>query len=385
MTSRQGEPEDLEGTSFYSILSKFDWKQVEDTITTSTMQSVERALSKKENINIEDFAALISPAAAPYLEAMAKKSREITLRRFGKAIQLYLPLYLSNDCTNSCVYCGFNCHNNIERKVLSTSEILAEIEAIKKLGPFEHILLVTGENNQNAGFEYLVNAVNLCHKHFSAVSIEIQPLVTEEYAELAKNGVTAVYIYQETYREESYRQHHPGGKKSIFEHRLHCPDRVGMAGVRKIGIGALLGLENWRADSFFTALHLSYLQKTYWKCKFSVSFPRLRPFEGQSFELCTPSDRELVQLMCAYRICFPDAEISLSTRESAGFRDKAMMLGLTTMSAGSRTNPGGYGISKAELPQWEINDSRSPAEIEEKIKQNGYDPIWKDWDATLNG
>jgi 2-iminoacetate synthase len=156
-----------------------------------------------------------------------------------------------------------------------------------------------------------------------------------------------------------------------------------MAGIRKIGIGALLGLENWRADSFFTALHLGYLQKTYWKSKFSVSFPRLRPFEGQNFELCTPSDRELVQLMCAYRICFPDAEISLSTRESAGFRDKVMMLGLTTMSAGSRTNPGGYGISTSELSQWEVNDSRSPSEIEERIRENGYDPVWKDWDAAL--
>jgi 2-iminoacetate synthase len=373
----------MHNASFYSVLSKFDWKQVEDAITTSTMQSVERTLSKREHLSLDDFAALVSPAASPSLEAMAKKSREITLRRIGKAIQLYLPLYLANDCTNSCVYCGFNRHNNIERKVLSASEILAEIEAIKKLGPFEHILLVTGESRKNAGFEYLANAVKLCHEHFSAVSIEVQPLGTEEYAELAENGDTAVYVYQETYREESYKQHHPDGTKSIFEYRLHCPDRVGMAGIRKIGVGALLGLENWRADSFFTALHLGYLQKTYWKSKFSVSFPRLRPFEGQNFELCTPSDREFVQLMCAYRICFPDAEISLSTRESAGFMDKAMMLGLTTMSAGSRTDPGGYGVSKLELSQWEVNDSRSPSEIEEKIRENGYDPVWKDWEETL--
>jgi 2-iminoacetate synthase len=294
-----------------------------------------------------------------------------------------LPLYLSNDCVNSCVYCGFNQRNNIERKVLTASEILEEIIEIKKLGPFEHVLLVTGESPKNAGFEYLKNAVKLCHEHFSSISIEVQPLGMEEYAELAENGVTAVYVYQETYREETYKQHHPSGKKSIFEYRLHCPDRIGIAGIRKIGIGALLGLENWRTDSFFTAAHLNYLQETYWQSKFSVSFPRLRPFEGQTFELSTPSDRELVQLMCAYRICFPDAEISLSTRESANFRDRAMMLGLTTMSAGSRTDPGGYAISKAELPQWEINDSRSPSEIEEKIRQNGYDPVWKDWDVAL--
>jgi 2-iminoacetate synthase len=368
---------------FSELLSKFEWEMVEKNITTSSMQAVERALYKKENLNLDDFAALISPTAALYLETMAKKSRSITLQRFGKAIQIYLPIYLSNDCTNACVYCGFNNCNDIERKTLTEPEILAEIEAIKKLGPFEHVLLVTGENHKDAGFEYLKNAVKICHEHFSAISIEVQPLNSEEYASLAEEGVTAVYVYQETYREENYKKHHPKGKKSIFEYRLHCPDRVGIAGVRKIGIGALLGLENWRADSFFTALHLSYLQETYWQSKFSVSFPRLRPFKGQNFELCTPSDRELVQLMCAYRICFPDAEISLSTRESAHFRDRAMMLGLTTMSAGSRTNPGGYAVSKTGLEQWELNDSRSPAEIEEKIKQNGYDPVWKDWDAAL--
>jgi len=368
---------------FSSVLSKFSWEDVEKRIATATLQSVERAISKKENLSLDDFVALISPAAVPYLENMAKKSREMTLRRFGKTIQLYLPLYLSNDCTNSCVYCGFNQKNHIERKTLTESEILAEIMEIKKFGSFEHILLVTGESPKNAGFEYIKNAVKLCHEHFSAVSIEVQPLGMEEYAELAKCGVTAVYVYQETYREETYKQHHPGGKKSIFEYRLHCPDRVGIAGVRKIGIGALLGLENWRADSFFTAVHLSYLQETYWQSKFSISFPRLRPFEGQTFELHTPSDRELIQLMCAYRMCFPDVEISLSTRESANFRDRAMMLGLTTMSAGSRTDPGGYAVSKNELTQWEINDSRSPAEIEQKIRKNGYDPVWKDWDAVL--
>jgi 2-iminoacetate synthase len=369
---------------FSSVFSKFNWGIVEKGIATATLQSVERALSKKENLNLDDFISLISPAAAPYLENMAKKSREITLQRFGKAIQLYLPLYLSNDCTNSCVYCGFNQKNHIERKILTESEILAEIMEIKKLGPFEHVLLVTGESPKNAGFEYLLNAVKLCHEHFASVSIEVQPLGMEEYAELAKFGVSAVYVYQETYREETYKQYHPSGKKSIFEYRLHCPDRVGIAGVRKIGIGALLGLENWRVDSFFTALHLSYLQETYWQSKFSISLPRLRPFEGQTFELHAPSDRELVQLICAYRICFPDAEISLSTRESANFRDRAMMLGLTTMSAGSRTDPGGYAVSKNELTQWEINDSRSPAEIEQKIRENGYDPVWKDWDAALN-
>jgi 2-iminoacetate synthase len=330
-----------------------------------------------------DFAALISAAAVPYLEAMAKKSRELTLRRFGKTIQLYIPLYLSNDCVNSCVYCGFNHKNHIERKILTASEICAEIAAIKKTGPFEHILLVTGESPKNAGFEYILNAVKLCREHFSSISIEVQPLGSEEYAELAENGAGAVYVYQETYREETYKQHHPSGKKSIFEERLRCPDRVGMAEVRKIGIGALLGLEDWRIDSFFTALHLGYLQSTYWQSKFSVSFPRLRPFQGQTFELRTPSDKELIQLMCAYRICFPDVEIALSTRESADFRDRAMMLGLTTMSAGSRTDPGGYATSRAELSQWEVNDSRSPAEIEQKIRQNGYDPVWKDWDASL--
>lgn len=368
---------------FSSVLSKFNWNEVEKKITTTTLQSVERALLKKENLNLDDFAALISPAAAPYLENMAKRSRELTLKRFGKTIQLYLPLYLSNECENFCVYCGFKHSNSIERKTLTEKEIVAEILAIKKLGNFEHILLVTGECPKKAGFEYLKNAVEICREYFSSISIEVQPLDIEEYATLAKSGVSAVYVYQETYREETYKLHHPKGKKRIFEYRLHTPDRIGIADIKKIGIGALLGLENWRTDSFFTALHLKYLQETYWKSKFSVSFPRLRPFEGQNFELCTPNNKELVQLMCAYRLCFNDVEISLSTREDANFRDRAMMLGVTTISAGSRTDPGGYTVSKNELSQWEINDSRTPFEIEQTIKQNGYDPVWKDWDTAL--
>ncbi|GHV17862.1 thiamine biosynthesis protein ThiH [Fibrobacterales bacterium] len=368
---------------FAEYFSKFNWQQVEDRITTATLQSVEQALSKKDPLNLDDFVALISPAAAPYLENMAKKSRELTLKRFGKAIQLYIPLYLSNECTNACVYCGFNHNNPLERKTLSETEILNEIKAIKKLGDFEHILLVSGEHPAKTSFEYLRNAVRLCHKQFSSVSVEVQPLDIEEYATLVQDGVTAVYVYQETYREETYKLHHPKGKKSIFEYRLHCPDRIGIAGVRKIGIGALLGLENWRTDSFFTALHLHYLQNTYWKTKFSIAFPRLRPYAGQKQELHTPSNRELVQLMCAYRLFFPDVEISLSTRESAHFRDHAMAFGLTTISAGSRTDPGGYSISQNELPQWEINDSRTPAEVVQALKKNGYDAVWKDWDSAL--
>jgi 2-iminoacetate synthase len=363
---------------FSSVFERYEWDQVFWNVHSKTAADVERALAKPRR-DLEDFAALISPAAAPYLEQMARLSQEITLRRFGRTIQLYAPLYLSNECQNICTYCGFSQDNDLERKTLNAAEILREIEALKSMG-YEHVLLVTGEANKTVGMDYFRKAFTLIRPHFSQLSLEVQPLEEEDYRELASLGLHSVLVYQETYRRETYKIHHPKGRKSNFSYRLETPDRLGRAGVHKIGLGVLVGLEDWRTDSFFNALHLRYLSRTYWRTKYSISFPRLRPHAGGVTPKSVMSDRELVQLMCAYRLLDPDVELSISTRESEHFRNHVIPLGVTTFSAGSKTNPGGYACEPESLEQFEISDERSPGQIAAVIRAAGYEPVWKDWD-----
>jgi len=368
-------------SDFQEIFDTYEWDEVKASIYSKTEADVEKALSRSDR-TIEDFKAMISPAAKPYLEQMAYLSREATLKRFGNTIQMYAPLYLSNECQNICTYCGFSFDNKIRRKTLSNIEIMQEVFALKKMG-FEHVLLVTGEANQTVGMEYFRNALKLIRPHFANVSMEVQPMDEDQYAELADLGVHAVLVYQETYHKDDYKKHHPKGKKSNFYYRLDTPDRLGRAGVHKVGLGALIGLEDWRVDSLFVALHLQYLERKYWKTKYSISFPRLRPFSGGLTPKVEMNDRELVQLICAYRLLDEEVELSLSTRESENFRNNVLKLGITSMSAGSKTNPGGYAAEKESLEQFEISDERSPAEIADLIRQQGYEPVWKDWDAVL--
>ncbi|MAZ37971.1 MAG: 2-iminoacetate synthase ThiH [Crocinitomicaceae bacterium] len=367
--------------SFKTLFDTYDWDSTKDSIYSKTAADVERAL-EKNNRNLEDFKALISPAAAPCLEQMARLSHERTQKRFGKTIQMYVPMYLSNECQNICTYCGFSFTNKIPRRTLTDTEILDEVKAIKKLG-FDHILLVTGEANTKVGVEYFKNAIQLIQPHFSHIAIEVQPLDQEDYEALTPYGLNTVLVYQETYHRAEYKKHHPKGKKSNFDYRLETPDRLGKSGVHKIGIGSLIGLEDWRVDSFFTALHLDYLERLYWQTKYSISFPRLRPHEGELQPKVEISDRELVQLICAYRLLNEEVELSLSTRESAKFRNNVIKLGITSTSAGSKTNPGGYAVEPESLEQFEIDDTRSPKEIADMILNAGYEPIWKDWDAAL--
>ena len=363
---------------FSSVFERYEWDQVFWNVHSKTAADVERALAKPRR-DLEDFAALISPAAAPYLEQMARLSQEITLRRFGRTIQLYAPLYLSNECQNICTYSGFSQDNDLERKTLNAAEILREIEALKSMG-YEHVLLVTGEANKTVGMDYFRKAFTLIRPHFSQLSLEVQPLEENDYRELATLGLHSVLVYQETYRRETYKIHHPKGRKSNFGYRLETPDRLGRAGVHKIGLGVLVGLEDWRTDSFFNALHLRYLSRAYWRTKYSISFPRLRPHAGGVTPKSVMSDRELVQLMCAYRLLDPDVELSISTRESEHFRNHVIPLGVTTFSAGSKTNPGGYACEPESLEQFEISDERSPGQIAAVIRAAGYEPVWKDWD-----
>ncbi|MBT33751.1 MAG: 2-iminoacetate synthase ThiH [Thalassobius sp.] len=367
-------------SSFYQTFTQYNWEEVLDSIMSKTERDVIRALSSSK-VDLEDFKALISPAAKPYLEQMAAKSRSITKKRFGNTIQMYAPLYLSNECQNICTYCGFSFTNKIPRRTLSDSEILQEAEFLKNKG-FQHVLLVTGEANQTVGVDYLSNAIQLLKAHFANISIEVQPLDQPEYERLISDGLYATLVYQETYHEETYKIHHPKGKKSNFAYRLETPDRLGKTGIHKIGLGALFGLEDWRADSFFTALHLKYLQKNYWKTKYSISFPRLRPFSGGLDPKVEMSDPDLLQLICAYRMLDEDVELSISTREKENFRNHIVHLGITSMSAESKTNPGGYVVEPQSLEQFEISDERSTETIAAMLKQNGIEPVWKDWENT---
>jgi len=367
--------------SFKEIYDSQNWEEEKATIYNKTSLDVEKALSANRR-TLEDFKALISPAAAPYLEQMAQLSHQLTQKRFGKTIQLFVPMYLSNECNNICTYCGFSFDNKIKRKTLSADEILREFTKIKKSG-FNHILLVTGEANHTVHVDYFKKAIEIIKPHFANISIEVQPLDQNEYEELQQSGVYAVLVYQETYHQDKYKEYHPKGKKSNFYYRMETPERIGNAGIHKIGLGVLLGLEDWRTDSFFCALHLDYLQKTYWQTKYSLSFPRIRPAEGIVVPEKTITDRELVQLICAYRLFNEDVEISVSTRESEIFRNNIIKLGVTSMSAESKTNPGGYSVEPESLEQFEISDERSAEQIATLISDNNYEPVWKDWDKSF--
>jgi len=358
-----------------------NWDDAKSSIYDKTSQDVESALASNRR-TLEDFKALISPTAAPYLEQMAQLSHQLTQKRFGKTIQLFVPMYLSNECNNICTYCGFSFDHRIKRKTLTDDEILREITEIKKQG-FNHILLVTGEANHTVHVDYFKKAIEIIKPHFANISIEVQPLEQKEYEELNTAGMYAVLVYQETYNKARYGEYHPKGKKSNFYYRLDTPDRIGAAGVHKIGLGALLGLDDWRTDSFFCALHLDYLQKRYWQTKYSISFPRIRPAEGVTVPEGVISDKELVQLICAYRLFNEDVELSISTRESEQFRNHIIKLGVTSMSAGSKTNPGGYTVDPESLEQFEISDERSALQIAELISSNEYEPVWKDWDRSF--
>lgn len=368
--------------TFKSVFEGYDWDTIQTKIYQTTTKQVEQALAKSKR-NLDDFLALISPAATTYLEQMAQECHELTKKRFGKTIQMYAPLYLSNECQNICTYCGFSLDNKIKRKTLSDSEIKLEVKALKTAG-FDHVLLVTGEANYTVNINYFLNAIDQIKEQFSTISVEVQPLSTEEYQRLHEAGVYSVLVYQETYHQEVYKKYHTKGKKSNFDFRLETPDRIGKAGIHKIGLGVLLGLEDWRTDSFFNALHLDYLQKTYWQTKYSVSFPRLRPAEGIIEPNFIMDDKDLTQLICAYRLWNEDLEISISTRENENFRNNIIPIGVTSMSAGSKTNPGGYVVDPQSLEQFEISDERSSQEIAKIISDKGYEPVWKDWDRNYH-
>lgn len=376
------------GRGYADIIDTYDWDASIRIVEEATPADVERVLAKVRSnagpLNPEEFAVLISEAASPRLDEMAALSRHFTAERFGKTISMYIPMYVGNACTNKCVYCGFNHDNPMERTVLSLQQVEDECRAIRKLAPFENLLIVAGEYPSICGVDYLEKVLRVCRPYFHNLTIEVQPMRSADYSRLVKAGLNGVVCFQETYHKDSYGKYHPRGMKSFFDWRLNGFDRMGEAGVHKIGMGALLGLEDWRGDVIMLARHLRYLQKKYWKSRFSVNFPRMRPSESGFKPKSIITDRQLAQLTFAFRLFDHDADISLSTREPALFRDNMATLGVTSMSAGSRTEPGGYTHPSEELEQFEVCDSRSPEEVDAAIRRVGYQPVYKDWDAVFD-
>jgi 2-iminoacetate synthase len=356
---------------------------------------------------VRKFEQLIAPRSAPEFERMAQSARSLTFQNFGRTMRLFAPLYLSNECINNCRYCGFSRDNPILRVTLSVDEVVAEARHLSQAG-FRQVLLVAGEHPKFVSRDYLAECVRALAPQFSSIAIEVGPMETAEYVRIVEAGAEALVVYQETYDRRIYSELHTAGPKRDFNWRLDCPERAYRAGFRRLGIGVLFGLSDWRQDAIALAAHAEYLLKHCWQAQLSVSLPRLRPAAGgfqPQFEI---SDRELAQLVCAFRIVFPQIGIVLSTRERASLRDALVSLGVTMMSAGSHTEPGGYtrqgtehlhrtvrgrivapdfdgGEDEIATGQFEISDERSPAEIAAVLRSRGFDPVWKDWDQALAG
>ncbi|MGB7767986.1 MAG: 2-iminoacetate synthase ThiH [Verrucomicrobiia bacterium] len=378
---------------------------------TAGTAAVRGSLSRTK-LSLADFAHLISPAASESLETLSRRSHQLTQQRFGRVIRLFAPLYLSNECINNCQYCGFSRDNPILRVTLSLDEVQREAQALKEQG-FRNILLVAGEHPKFVPAAYLENCVRALHEEIPSVSLEVGPLETADYRSLVAAGADGLVVYQETYDRDIYVQMHTAGPKQNFDWRLETPERAYAGGFRRLGISPLYGLADWRFEAISVAAHADYLLRNCWKAQVTISLPRLRPCAGEFQPLTHMSDRDLAQLVCAFRLMFPDAGLVLSTRESSKLRNGLIPLGITLMSAGSHTEPGGYtGAGREKLHQtvrgrivalasgasewvpqpnratnatgqFDIADERPPQEVADLIRRLGYEPVWKDWDAAL--
>ena len=326
-----------------------------------------------------DFLALLSPKAASLLENMASKANLLTIQNFGKEIQLYAPLYISNICDNECTYCGFKHSNPIKRRHLNLEEIEKEAKYISKTLNIHTIILLTGESSLNS-LKYIKNSIKILKKYFSTVIIEIQPLSLEEYKELETIGLDGVTIYQECYNQALYSNYHITGNKTDYLFRLNTPKRAALSNLRNINIGTLFGLGNPKEEAFLAGLHLKYLANTFLNSQFSISLPRIKKAFNNVPIKNIVSDKEFVQFLLAYRLAFPNIGINISTRETKDFRDNLLPLGITKFSAGSITEVGGYTLNKKSEPQFEIDDNRNIHEIKNMLKRKGYQPILKDWE-----
>ena len=356
---------------------------------------------------IRRFEALLAPKSNAALEEMAQQARALTLQNFGRTMRLFAPLYLSNECINNCRYCGFSRDNPILRVTLDLEQVMAEARYLADEG-FRQILLVAGEHPKFVSQTYLVDCVRALAPDFSSISIEVGPMERADYIPIVEAGAEGLVVYQESYNREVYAELHTSGPKRDFNWRLDCVERGYAAGFRRLGIGTLFGLWHWQDEAVALAAHLDYLLKRCWQAQITVSLPRLRPAAGEFQPRFTMTDRELAQLICALRTTFPQVGIVLSTRETESLRDTLVSLGVTMMSAGSHTEPGGYtrrgtehlhqtvggriippdfqdGEDKLATGQFEISDDRPPERIATILRQRGFEPVWKDWEQTLSG
>jgi 2-iminoacetate synthase len=365
-------------------------------------------LPETDSASILRFRSLLLPKNRDELEHMARQSSAITRQHFGRTIRLFAPLYLSNECINNCSYCGFSRDNPIIRVTLSVDQVVAEAKHLASLG-FRSILLVAGEHPKFVSEGYLQKCITAIHDFVPSLGLEVGPMETPDYSRMVEAGCEGLVIYQESYDRSAYAKLHTAGPKKNFNWRLACPERAYAAGFRRLGIGALFGLADWRSEAESLAAHLAYLQQHCWKASYTVSFPRIRPAAGDFQPLSHFTDRNFLQLVCAFRLSFPEVGIVLSTRESAVFRNSIAPLGITSMSAGSHTEPGGYtgkgndslhltvkgkrvelnssmqscGNTTGATPQFGIADQRSPAEVASSLTDIGLDPVWKDWEGAI--
>jgi 2-iminoacetate synthase len=397
-----------------SFVSEFNSLPLDALVKKSlaTGSAAAREAAGKSKISLADFAALISPAGSELLETLGRRAHAMTLQRFGKVIRLFAPLYLSNECINNCTYCGFSRDNSILRVTLSLDEVKREADALKAQG-FRNLLLVAGEHPKFVSNHYLRDCIAALHSEWPAISLEVGPMETEDYRPLVAAGADGLVVYQETYDRKVYAEMHTAGPKRNFDWRLETPERAYAAGFRRLGISPLYGLADWRYEALSAAAHADYLLRNCWKAALTISTVRIRPCAGEFEPLTHIRDRELAQLICALRLMFPDVGIVLSTRENPKLRDGLMPLGVTMMSAGARTEPGGYtGAGREKIHhterglikelasgasewaplegrptnatgQFNVADERTPGEVAERIRKLGYEPVWKDWDAAL--
>ncbi len=348
-----------------------------ERVATATPADVESALGARHR-SLDDLAVLLSSAAAERLEDLAAAAHRLTVRRFGRVVRLFAPLYLSNECASTCTYCGFSAGNDILRRTLSPDEVGAEARALRDRG-FRHLLLVSGEHARIVSRDYLEDCVRAAVAEVPSVSVEVQVWDGPTYGRLVAAGCEGLVVYQETYDRSTYAATHLKGKKRNYDWRLAAPDRGAAAGMRQLGIGALVGLhDDWRADALTTAAHARALVRRWWRCSVTVSVPRLRPAAGEYEPSVPVDDRHMAQLACALRLTLPDVGLSLSTREAPALRDGLVRLGFTQMSAGSHTEPGGYATPSDAEPQFEISDTRSPEEVAVVLRKAGYEPVWMD-------
>lgn len=359
-------------------LASVDLDRLRAACDRATAADVERVLERPHRA-LADLAVLLSPAATPFLEALARRAHETTVRRFGRAVRMFAPLYLSNDCVSECTYCGFAASNDVTRRTLGVDEVVSEARALVDDG-FRHVLLVSAEHARLVSREYLRECVEALAPVVPQLSLETQVWDTDTYRSLATAGCDGLVVYQETYDRDRYGEVHVKGKKRNYDWRLASLDRGAEAGMRRLGIGALFGLhDDWRWDALALAAHADALVRRWWRCDVTVSLPRLRPCAGGVEPLDVLDDRSFVQLLCALRLTLPDVGVVLSTREAPEFRDGVLPLGVTHMSAGSHTEPGGYAGETDAEPQFEIADTRRPADVAATLRSHRYDPVWKDW------